>query len=253
MLKKWCGGGVNSRTLPGEALSYSTTYSNSRIPSSLAWVQHTQAGSWPNPHIGWPSGLWPLSKPIRTVCSLAFRWRLQLRVFFCWVQAASLIEGPDYTAPSCPTKLQYCSTIYPNSQSPSSLACAQCRQAGLRPNLHVGLWTFMMLLLDTKTFNWNRAFTKKCAHPSTPTPRPTTAPSRAGLPEERKRVEADGSAESTITASPSSLWPGGQSTPLSDRPFATKTARPHPPLVRLRPAVRSQGRSSLILMLIGGM
>ena len=42
------------------------------------------------------------------------------------------------TAPSCPTATVWDSTIYPNSQSPSSLAWIQCTQAGLRPNPHVG-------------------------------------------------------------------------------------------------------------------
>jgi hypothetical protein len=60
------------------------------------------------------------------------------RVFFYWVRPASLMVGPDYTAPSCPTATVWDSTIYPNSWSPSSLAWVQRMQPGLRPNLHVG-------------------------------------------------------------------------------------------------------------------
>ena len=50
--------------LPVEAQYYSTIYPNFWSPSSLAWVQRTQACLRPNPHIGWPSGLRPSAKRI---------------------------------------------------------------------------------------------------------------------------------------------------------------------------------------------
>ena len=53
-----------SSELSYEALYYSTIYPNSRSPSSLAWVQRTQAELRPNPHLGWPLGLWPSAKSI---------------------------------------------------------------------------------------------------------------------------------------------------------------------------------------------
>ena len=42
-------------TSADEAPYYSTIYPNSRTPSSLAWVQRTQAGLRPNPHVSWTS------------------------------------------------------------------------------------------------------------------------------------------------------------------------------------------------------
>ena len=71
------GGRVDRRTLSGETLNYSAIRSNSRSPSSLAWVQCTQGGLWPHPHIGWPSGLRPSAKLNPTVSSLACQWRLR--------------------------------------------------------------------------------------------------------------------------------------------------------------------------------
>ena len=48
----------------------STSYPNSRSPSSLAWVQRTQASLRPNPHISWPSGLRPSAKTILQCATL---------------------------------------------------------------------------------------------------------------------------------------------------------------------------------------
>ena len=85
---------------------YPTIYPNSRSLSSRAWVQRMKAGLWPNPHVGWPSGLWPLAKPYPTVFSPACRWRLRLarrESLFLLSRPASLMVGPNYKAPSCPT------------------------------------------------------------------------------------------------------------------------------------------------------
>ena len=77
------GGGVGSLTFytaptcPTVTVWDSTIYCNSWSPSSLAWVQRTQAGLRPKPHAGWPSGLRPLLKLNPTVFSLACRWRLR--------------------------------------------------------------------------------------------------------------------------------------------------------------------------------
>ena len=85
-----------------------------------------------------------LAKRNPTVCSLACRWRLRsaLRAdresFSIETHVLCLIVGPNYTAPICPTATVWDSTIYPNFQSPSSLAWVQRTQAGLRPNPHIG-------------------------------------------------------------------------------------------------------------------
>ena len=62
----------------------------------------------------------------------------RLRVFFYWVQPASLMIGPDYTLLSFPTATVWDSTIYPNSRSPSSVVLVQRMRAGLCPNPHIG-------------------------------------------------------------------------------------------------------------------
>ena len=110
------------------------------ILTLLTWVQHMQA--------------WPLAN---SACRLVFGQTesysvqpclplaatigpaSQLRVIFYWVWPASLMEGPDYTAPSCPTASVSYSTIDPNScdlgAAHSSLAFGQlCTYAGLYPN-----------------------------------------------------------------------------------------------------------------------
>ena len=61
------------------------------------------------------------------------------RIFFYLVRPASLMVGPNYTAPSCPTVTVSYSTIYPNSRDlgtgHASLACGQlCTYAGFGPN-----------------------------------------------------------------------------------------------------------------------
>ena len=47
-----------------------TIYPNSWSPSFLALVQHTQPGLWPNPHVGWPLGLWHSAKRILQCAAL---------------------------------------------------------------------------------------------------------------------------------------------------------------------------------------
>ena len=82
--------------LADEALYYSTIYPNSRSPSSLAWVQCTQACFQPNPHIGWPSGLW---------CITVYCQRLLKINMFCWEYILSLIFFFYHFAAICSSTL----------------------------------------------------------------------------------------------------------------------------------------------------
>ena len=82
----------------------------------VTWVQRTQA--------------WPLSNSAgrlafgqtdsysvqpRLLLAATIRPAGQSRDFFYWVRPASLMVGPDYKAPICPTASVSYSTIYPNS------------------------------------------------------------------------------------------------------------------------------------------
>ena len=90
-------------------LYYSTIYPTPRTPSSLAWVQRTQAGLRPNPHVSWPSGLRPSAITIlQCAASLAAggydRPCKPIESLFLSSPARCLIVRPDYTAPSWPTE-----------------------------------------------------------------------------------------------------------------------------------------------------
>ena len=61
------------------------------ILTLVTWVQPTQAGLRPNPHVGWPSGLRPTAKPNPTVCSLACRWWADQESFS--IESGSLLDS----------------------------------------------------------------------------------------------------------------------------------------------------------------
>ena len=93
-------------------VSYSTIYPTPRTPSSLAWVQRTQAGLRPNSARKLAVGPPALGHHNPTVCSLAYRCRLQsaLRADH---ECFSIEIGPllDNKARLYSSELSYCYCI----------------------------------------------------------------------------------------------------------------------------------------------
>ena len=91
-------------TSADEAPYYSTIYPNSRTPSSLAWVQRTQAGLRPNPHVSWPSATTILQCAASLATGGYNRPCGPIKSLFLLITRGANNSGPDYTAPSCPTE-----------------------------------------------------------------------------------------------------------------------------------------------------
>ena len=109
---------------------------NSRTPSSLAWVQRTQAGLRPNPHVSWPLATTILQYAASLAAGGYDRPCGPIKSLFLLITRGADNSRPNYTAPSCP-----------NSRTPSSLAWVQSTQAGLRPNPHLS-WPLATLILQ---------------------------------------------------------------------------------------------------------
>jgi hypothetical protein len=77
---------------------------NSRTPSSLAWVQRTQAGLRPNPHISWPSATTILQCAASLAPGSYNRPCGPIGSLFLLITRGADNSRPNFTAPSCPTE-----------------------------------------------------------------------------------------------------------------------------------------------------